>query len=98
MPHPLFKKMKLLPDDFGQHPGIYLSATMLAIIAIIYIFSIYPLLQQPIASTYEECVDQPDSKVMESYPSICITSDKQQFIQPTPTVQEATPNASLSPK
>ncbi len=38
--------------------------------------------------TYEDCSKASDSKILESYPAICISADGRRFIQPTQNVDE----------
>jgi len=92
-------EISLLPPDFNQHPGIYLTASLLVVIAAVFVLNMRPVLQQPIAvTTYEECTNLPNSLIQERYPSVCVTEDGQQFIQPTPvpTVEQPIPQQSTS--
>ncbi len=87
-------KLTLLPHDFNQHPGIYLTALLLAVIAIVYIGIMQPVLQRPVAvGSYDECTHVPSSIIQEKYPAVCVTTDGQQFVQPTPQVS---PSATLA--
>ena len=87
-------KLTLLPQDFNQHPGIYLTALMLAVVAVAYIVIMSPILHQPIAvSSYDECISLPDSVIQEKYPAVCVTSDGQQFTQPIP---QASPSGAVT--
>lgn len=42
----------------------------------------HKLVSIPTITTYEECIDDPGSSILESYPSTCITHDGSRFIQP----------------
>lgn len=78
-------KLTLLPQDFNRHPGIYLTALMLAVVAVAYIAIMSPILSRPIAvSNYDECISLSNSVIQEKYPAVCVTADGQQFTQPTP--------------
>lgn len=80
------KNIKLLPDDFSQHRGIYATAVFLAVIGVVFVLSYTPILNQPIAvSNYDECTKLASSTIQESYPTVCVTEDGQRFVQPTPT-------------
>ena len=87
-------KLTLLPQDFNQHPGIYLTALMLAVIAVAYLIIMSPILGRPMAvSNYDECVSLPNSVIQEKYPAVCVTADGQQFTQPTP---QASPSGAIT--
>ena len=89
--------IKLLPADFNQHPGIYLTATLLVVIAAVFVLNMSPILRQPIAvATFDECSRLPDSLIQEKYPAVCVTSDGQHFIQPTPTPPDQSSSSAVN--
>lgn len=49
------------------------------------------------ATSYEECVSQPSSKLEESYPAVCIAKDGTKFIEPLAPEEEKLLESTLSP-
>ena len=86
----VMNKFSLLPKDFHQYSGIYLTAILLVIVAGVFLLVMQPILQQPLAvSSYSQCIHLDGSIIQESYPSVCITEDGQRFVQPTPQASQS---------
>jgi hypothetical protein len=66
-----------------------MNKTILAIVTILFITAaaltyvfVLPKLTPPTITTYEECIEAPDSQIQESYPQVCVTASGEQFVQP----------------
>jgi ABC-type phosphate transport system substrate-binding protein len=63
---------------------LLLAVTITGLIMLLLFANVIDLtsLNRPLITTFDECVAAQGSRVQESYPAVCVTTDGSQFVQP----------------